>query len=61
LSLADVIIREAAVDRPLALMAWKVVFILARSFVTGWLLASWVSFFRQCEAGQVNREAWIQY
>jgi hypothetical protein len=61
LSLADVVIRAAAVDRPLALIAWKVFYVLARPFVTAWLLASWVSFFRQCEVGNVNREAWIQY
>jgi hypothetical protein len=61
LSLADVVLRDAAVDRPLALIIWKILYVLARSFVTGWLLASWVSFFRQCEAGNVNREAWIQY
>jgi hypothetical protein len=56
-----VVIRAAAVDRPLALIAWKVFYVLARPFVTAWLLASWVSFFRQCEVGNVNREAWIQY
>lgn len=61
LSLADVVLRDAAVDRPMALIVWKILYVLARSFVTGWLLASWVSFFRQCEVGNVNREAWIQY
>ena len=61
LSLADVVIRDAAVDRPLALLAWKILYVFARSFVTAWLLASWVSLFRQCEIGNVNREAWIRY
>ena len=32
-----------------------------RAFVTGWLLASWVCLFRQCEIGRVNRETWIRY
>lgn len=61
LSLADVVIRDAAVDRPLALLSWKILYVLGRSFVTAWLLASWVSLFRQCEIGSVNRETWIRY
>jgi len=61
LSLADVIIRETAVDRAMALLVWKLLYAIGRAFVTGWLLASWVSLFRQCEIGNVNREAWIRY
>ncbi|MBA3963308.1 MAG: hypothetical protein H0X40_15605 [Chthoniobacterales bacterium] len=61
LALADAIIRAAATERPLALLAWNLVFVLARAFVTGWLLASWVCLYRQCEIGRVNRETWIRY
>ncbi len=61
LSLPDTVIRAAAAERLLALLLWKICYVLARAFVTGWLLASWVSLFRQCEIGQVNRETWIQY
>ncbi len=61
LSLADAVIRAAATERLLALVVWKIFFVLARAFVTGWLLASWVSLFRQCEIGRVNRETWIRY
>ena len=61
LALADTVIRAAATERPLALIVWKLFYLLARAFVTGWLLASWVCLFRQCEIGQVNREAWIRY
>lgn len=61
LSLADTVVRDAAVDRPLALIAWKILYLLGRSLITAWLLASWVSLFRQCEVGNVNREAWIKY
>ena len=50
-----------AVLAVLALLAWKILYVLARAFVTGWLLASWVSLFRQCEIGRANRETWIQY
>lgn len=61
LALADAAIHAAATERPLALICWKIIYILARAFVTGWLLASWVCLFRQCEIGQVNRETWIRY
>jgi hypothetical protein len=61
LALADEIIRAAATERPLALIVWKLGYILARALVTGWLLASWVCLFRQCEIGRVDREAWIRY
>lgn len=61
LALADATVRAAATDRPLALIAWKFLFLFARAFVTGWLLASWVALFRQCEIGRVNRETWIKY
>lgn len=61
LALADAVIRAAATERPLALILWKLFYILARALVTGWLLASWVCLFRQCEIGRVNRETWIRY
>jgi len=61
LSLADTVVRMAATERLLALISWKLLYLLAWSFVTGWLLASWVSLFRQCEVGRVNRESWIRY
>jgi len=61
LALADDIVGHAATERPLALILWKLFYVLARAFVTGWLLASWVCLFRQCEIGRVNRETWIQY
>ena len=61
LALADEIIRAAATERPLALIVWKLGYILARALVTGWLLASWVCLFRQCEIGRVDRETWIRY
>ncbi|MEO7165587.1 MAG: hypothetical protein ABI787_07380 [Spartobacteria bacterium] len=61
LSLADAVMRAAATERPLALIVWKIIYLLARALVTGWLLASWVCLFRQCEIGRVNRETWIRY
>jgi hypothetical protein len=61
LALADAIIRAAATERPLALIVWKLFYVLARAIVSGWLLASWVCLFRQCEIGRVNRETWIRY
>jgi membrane-anchored glycerophosphoryl diester phosphodiesterase (GDPDase) len=61
LALADAIIRAAATDRPLALIVWKLFYVLVRAIVSGWLLASWVCLFRQCEIGRVNRESWIRY
>ena len=60
-ALADTVIRSAATERLLALLVWKLSYVLLRAFVTGWLLASWVCLFRQCEIGRVNRESWIQY
>ncbi len=61
LALADAIMRAAAVDRWLVLMVWKIVYVLVRSLVLGWLLASWVCLFRQCEIGRSDREARIRY
>ncbi|MGH7936415.1 MAG: hypothetical protein ACREF8_05350, partial [Chthoniobacterales bacterium] len=61
LALADATIHAAAVDRPLALIVWKLLYVVAYAFVTGWLLASWVCLFRQCEIGRINRETWIRY
>lgn len=61
LAFADTVIRAAATERLLALLVWNIGYVLARAFVTGWLLASWVSLFRQCEIGRANRETWIRY
>ena len=57
----DAIVRGAIADRVLALITWKILFICLRGFITGWLLASWVCLFRQCETGRVKQESWIQY
>ncbi|MEO6870905.1 MAG: hypothetical protein ABI233_01650 [Chthoniobacterales bacterium] len=61
LAYLDTTVRLAATARPLALICWTLGFVLARAFVTGWLLASWVALYRQCEIGKVNRETWIRY
>ncbi len=58
---SDVIVRNAAGDRAMAVILWKIVYVCARGLVTGWLLASWVCLFRQCETGRANQETWIAY
>jgi hypothetical protein len=59
--LCDAIARSAIADRLAALFIWKFIFAFLRGIVTGWLLASWVCFFRQCETGRANQEKWIRY
>src|SRR5437868_2985488 len=59
--ICDAIIRSAIADRLGALFLWKLSFAVIRGVVTGWLLASWVCLFRQCESGRINQEKWIQY
>lgn len=61
LTSADAIMRGAIADRVAALITWKVIFVVVRGFVIGWLLASWVCLFRQCETGRLNQETWIRY
>jgi hypothetical protein len=61
LNAADVVVRGAIADRVSALLLWKLLYVVMRGFVTGWLLASWVCLFRQCETGRVNQETWIRY
>jgi hypothetical protein len=58
---ADAIIRGAIADRTAALLIWKAIYVLARGFLTGWLLASWVCLFRQCETARIGQETWIAY
>jgi hypothetical protein len=58
---ADAIIRGAIRDQALPLIVWKVVYVLARAFLTGWLLAAWVCLFRRCEAARIGQESWIRY
>jgi hypothetical protein len=57
----DAIVRGAIADRLGALFLWKFGFACLRGVVTGWLLASWVCLFRQCETGRIHQEKWIQY
>jgi hypothetical protein len=59
--LLDAAIRAAVADRAVALIAWKIMFVFLRALVTGWLLASWVVLFRQCETGRIAQESWIPY
>jgi hypothetical protein len=57
----DAIVRSAIADRLGALFLWKLSFAFLRGVITGWLLASWVCLFRQCESGRISEEKWIQY
>jgi hypothetical protein len=59
--ICDAIVRSAIGDRLGALLLWKFVFACLRGIITGWLLASWVCLFRQCEARRFHQEKWIQY
>jgi hypothetical protein len=61
LVLCDGILRGAIANRLGALLLWKFSFACLRGMVTGWLLASWVCLFRQCETGRIHQEKWIQY
>lgn len=61
LSACDAIVRNAAADRAVGLVLWKLIYVLARGLITGWLLATWVCLFRQCEMGRINQETWIRY
>ncbi|MEY2496293.1 MAG: hypothetical protein QOJ45_2785 [Verrucomicrobiota bacterium] len=60
LTTCDAIVRGAVGDRVVAVIGWKIFYVCARGFVTGWLLASWVCLFRQCETGRASQETWIQ-
>jgi hypothetical protein len=57
----DAIMRSAIADRAVVMMIWKSIFVFLRALVTGWLLASWVVLFRQCETGRIAQENWIRY
>ncbi|MEO5721027.1 MAG: hypothetical protein ABIR71_06115 [Chthoniobacterales bacterium] len=61
LAALDAILRGAIADRVAGLILWKVVYVCLRGFVMGWLLASWVCLFRQCETGRIDKETWIRY
>ena len=56
----DAIVRSAIADRAVGFIAWKVIYVCVRGLLTGWLLASWVCLFRQCETRRANQETWIQ-
>jgi hypothetical protein len=58
---SDAIVRSAIADRTIPLVIWQMIYVCAHGFITGWLLASWVCLFRQCETGRINQESWIQY
>ena len=61
LTALDAILRGAIADRVAGLIIWKVIYVCLRGLVTGWLLASWVCLFRQCETGRIDKETWIRY
>lgn len=57
----DAIVRAAIADRVVAVILWKIIYVCLRGLVTGWLLASWVCLFRQCETARADQETWIRY
>lgn len=60
LTTCDVMMRGAIADRAVGVIAWKIIYVCLRGLITGWLLASWVCLFRQCETRRANQETWIQ-
>jgi hypothetical protein len=54
--ICDAVIRSAIADRLGALFLWKFSFAFLRGMIAGWLLASWVCLFRQCENRRINQE-----
>jgi hypothetical protein len=56
--ICDAVIRSAIADRLGALFLWKFSFAFLRGMIAGWLLASWVCLFRQCENPRINQEKW---
>lgn len=61
LTACDAIVRGAVADRVIAMVGWKMIYVCVRGLITGWLLASWVCLFRQCETARANQETWIRY
>jgi hypothetical protein len=61
LTACDAIVRGAVADRVAGVIVWKLIYVCARGLITGWLLASWVCLFRQCETARANQETWIRY
>jgi hypothetical protein len=61
LTACDAIVRGAVADRVVAVIMWKIIYVWVRGLITGWLLASWVCLFRQCETARANQETWIRY
>lgn len=60
LTTCDAMVRAAVADRVVGVIVWKMIYVCLRGFITGWLLASWVCLFRQCEVRRINQESWIQ-
>jgi hypothetical protein len=61
LTAIDAIVRGAVADRVVAVIGWKIIYVCVRGLITGWLLASWVCLFRQCETARADQETWIKY
>jgi hypothetical protein len=61
LTACDAIVRGAVADRVVPVIVWKIIYVCVRGLITGWLLASWVCLFRQCETARANQETWIRY
>jgi len=61
LTVADAMVRGAIADRLFAKILWSSIYVFARGFITGWLLASWVCLFRRGETGAVYQQIWIEY
>jgi hypothetical protein len=57
----DAIARAAITDRLVVLFLWKCIFVSLRGLITGWLLASWVCFFRHCETDRIDWESRVRY
>ena len=57
----DAIARAAITDRLVVLFLWKCIFVSLRGLITGWLLASWVCFFRHRETDRIDWESRVRY
>lgn len=42
-------------------MAWRLIHPLLGAAVAAWMLATWVSVFKRCEAGRIRTDDWIKF
>jgi hypothetical protein len=61
LNVIDQVLQQGLGKGTAITIAWRLFYPLIAAFVSGWMLATWVSLYKRSEAGRIHADNWIKF